>query len=57
MEKRTERGASAVEYALLVAGIVTVILAWYGPLGDAILGQLDPACEYISGGTPCEMGG
>jgi Flp pilus assembly pilin Flp len=53
---RNERGASAVEYALLLAGIVVFIVAWVGPLGDAFDNALNPACQYIAQ-TDCEMGG
>lgn len=53
---RNERGASAVEYALLLAGVVVFIIAWVGPLGDAFDAALNPACQYIAQ-VDCEMGG
>lgn len=43
-----ERGASMVEYALLVALIGLVVLVALGPLGDAIGGMFTDAADAVS---------
>ncbi|GEM_PF-931178 len=43
-----ERGASMVEYALLVALIGLVVLVALGPLGDAISGMFTDAADAVS---------
>ena len=44
-----DRGASAVEYALLVALIAVVIIVAVRALGSALSGQLSEAATAISG--------
>lgn len=48
LAKRSERGASAVEYGLLVAGIAVVIIAAVWVLGDTISGMFENASDGIS---------
>ncbi|MDP9823566.1 Flp family type IVb pilin [Nocardioides massiliensis] len=48
--KDDERGASAVEYGLLIAGIAAVIVATVFFLGDFITGIFDDTCNKVAGG-------
>ncbi|WP_219923996.1 Flp family type IVb pilin [Nocardioides campestrisoli] len=53
---RTQRGASAVEYALLVSGIAAVAVAAMFLFGDQVLGVFDRSCDGINrvvNGTDC----
>ncbi len=43
-----ERGASAVEYGLLVAGIAALIVAIVFLLGDQIVNSFDQTCDAIA---------
>jgi pilus assembly protein Flp/PilA len=52
-EKMDERGASAVEYGLLVAGIAAVIVAVVFLLGGEIQSAFDKTCDSISTGGNC----
>ncbi len=45
-----ERGASAVEYGLLIAGIAAVIVAIVFLLGDTISGSFNDTCDAVSQG-------
>ncbi len=49
--KMDERGASAVEYGLLVAGIAAVVVAAVFLLGNTVLGAFNDTNTGI-GGTP-----
>ena len=49
--KMDERGASAVEYGLLIAGIAALIVAVVFIFGENITNIFDDTCEAISGGT------
>ncbi len=49
--EKAEEGASAVEYALLVALIGIIIIAGAGALGNAINGTLNTAANTVSTGT------
>lgn len=54
-ERADERGASAVEYGLLVAGIAAVIVAIVFLLGGQVTNAFDDACDSIAGnGTATE---
>ena len=48
LAKMEERGASAVEYGLLVAGIAAVIVAIVFLLGGQITGAFDKTCDTIA---------
>lgn len=48
--ERDERGASAVEYGLLVAGIAAVIVALVFLLGDNITSAFQETCNEVSTG-------
>lgn len=51
--RRTEDGASAVEYGLLVAGIAALVVAVVFLLGGVVKGSFTETCSTISGdGTP-----
>ena len=50
LEMRSERGATAVEYGLMVALIAAVIVATVALLGDEIHGAFETVLEEISGG-------
>jgi len=49
--RRDEKGASAVEYGLLVAGIAAVIVAIVFVLGGQIKGAFSKTSNCISGGA------
>jgi pilus assembly protein Flp/PilA len=49
--KMDERGASAVEYGLLVAGIAAVIVAIVFLLGGVLSGVFTNTCSSINQGT------
>ena len=50
-----ERGASAVEYGLLIAGIAALIVAVVFLFGDVLEGIFDGTCDSIgaSSGVSC----
>ena len=52
-EKMDERGASAVEYGLLVAGIAAVIVLVVIALGGKIKGAFSTTCSALSGTGTC----
>ncbi len=45
---RDERGASAVEYGLILVGIAAVIVAIVFLLGGQVKGMFNETCESIS---------
>ena len=47
MHRRDERGASAVEYGLLIAGIATIIVATVFLFGGFIEGMFTGTCDTI----------
>lgn len=47
LAKMEERGASAVEYGLLVAGIAAVVVAAVLLLGPALKGAFSETCEEL----------
>ena len=49
--KLDERGASAVEYGLLIAGIAALIVAVVFAFKDTIIGLFNDTCNSVSGGT------
>jgi pilus assembly protein Flp/PilA len=48
---RDERGASAVEYGLLIAGIAALIVAVVFAFGDNINDVFSSTCDKVNGGT------
>ena len=48
-ESRDERGASAVEYGLLIAGIAALIVVVVFAFSDTITGLFDDTCDAIGG--------
>ena len=50
-QRRTEAGASAVEYGLLVAAIAAVIVAIVFLLGGVIRDSFSDTCSSINQGT------
>ncbi|MEI5673697.1 MULTISPECIES: Flp family type IVb pilin [unclassified Nocardioides] len=50
-ERRDERGASAVEYGLLVAGIAALIVTIVFLLGDQVQGAFQDTCDEMAQGT------
>lgn len=53
--RRTEHGASAVEYGLLVAAIAALIVVIVFALGGVVKDTFDSTCDTISGkGTSAE---
>lgn len=51
LTKKNERGASAVEYGLLIAGIAAVIVVSVMALGPVIKGKFDSTCTSVNGGA------
>ncbi len=46
-----ERGASAVEYGLLIAGIAALIVVIVFAFGDNIRDVFDETCQSVGGGA------
>jgi len=51
--KMDERGASAVEYGLLIAGIAALIVVIVFAFGDNIRDVFDETCQSVAGGGAC----
>lgn len=51
--KKDEKGASAVEYGLLIAGIAAVIVAAVMALGPVIEKQFSNTCSAIDSAATC----
>jgi pilus assembly protein Flp/PilA len=47
LPQRDERGASAVEYGLLIAGVAALIVAVVFLLGDVVSAQFDDTCGSV----------
>lgn len=48
---RNERGASAVEYGLLVGGIAAVVVVMVFALGGKVSGMFKDTCDKVSAGN------
>jgi pilus assembly protein Flp/PilA len=48
---KSERGASAVEYGLLIAGIAALIVVIVFAFGDNLKGVFEDTCKSVSGGA------
>jgi pilus assembly protein Flp/PilA len=48
-EVRDDRGASAVEYGLLIAGIAAIIVLVIFALGSVVTGQFEDTCGTVAG--------
>lgn len=46
-----ERGASAVEYGLLIAGIAALLAVTIGLFKDTIIGLFNTTCNGVDGGS------
>jgi pilus assembly protein Flp/PilA len=53
LAKMEERGASAVEYGLLIAGIAALIVVAVFALGPVLSGQFEDTCTRINGSASC----
>ena len=51
--KDSERGASAVEYGLLIAGIAALIVVVVFAFGDNIRDVFNDTCDAVATGTGC----
>lgn len=51
LPQRDERGASAVEYGLLIAGIAALIAVVVFAFSGTITGLFDDTCTSIAGGA------
>lgn len=51
LPKDDERGASAVEYGLLIAGIAALIVVVVFAFGDTIKGVFDDTCSTVIANT------
>ena len=50
-DARDERGASAVEYGLLIAGIAALIVLVVFSFSGTITGLFDKTCDSVNSGT------
>jgi pilus assembly protein Flp/PilA len=58
MRYQDERGSSAVEYGMLVAGIAAVIASFVFLLGGTVRDTLfDPGCDELAGHMATTNGG
>jgi len=58
MRSRDERGASAVEYGLLVGGIAALVVSVVFLLGGTVRDTLfDPGCDELAGHIASSNGG
>jgi pilus assembly protein Flp/PilA len=48
-----DRGASAVEYALILFAIAAAVAAIVGLLGTVVLGKFTDSCKAVHGGAAC----
>jgi pilus assembly protein Flp/PilA len=46
--EKSERGASAVEYGLLIAGIAALIVVVVFAFGDSLTGIFEDTCEAVT---------
>ena len=55
LRTRTERGATAVEYGLLIVGIAAVVVIVIVALGGNVFGLFDDSCSSLAeqSGTTC----
>jgi pilus assembly protein Flp/PilA len=53
LAKMEERGASAVEYGLLIAGIAALIVAVVFLFGGKISSIFDSTCKSVGSSTSC----
>ncbi len=51
--KMDERGASAVEYGLLIAGIAALIVTVVFLFGGALTGIFSDTCDEVASGADC----
>ena len=51
--KMDERGASAVEYGLLIAGIAALIVVIVFAFGDNLKDVFDETCQSVAQSTSC----
>ena len=51
--KMDERGASAVEYGLLIAGIAALIVVVIFAFGGKLKGIFTSTCKSVNSGTAC----
>lgn len=51
---KTERGASAVEYGLLIAGIAALIVVIVFAFGDNIKGIFESTCKSVASKATCD---
>ncbi|GAB2752725.1 hypothetical protein GCM10027020_00790 [Nocardioides salsibiostraticola] len=53
LEDMEERGASAVEYGLLIAGIAAVIVVAVFALGPIVSSAFSDTCASVNGNVAC----
>ena len=53
LDRDEERGASAVEYGLLIAGIAALIVAVVFIFGETIQGVFTETCTAVNNDTQC----
>jgi pilus assembly protein Flp/PilA len=51
--RNRDRGASAVEYALILFAIAAAVAAIVGILGGVVLGKFTDSCQAVHGGAAC----
>ena len=55
LRKDKDKGATAVEYGLMVALIAAVIIIIVTALGTGIRGEFKAACDAIAGAANCPI--
>jgi pilus assembly protein Flp/PilA len=53
LARRDERGASAVEYGLLVAGVAAILVVITFAFGDNIRDVFDSTCSSVAADSAC----
>ena len=53
LARRDERGASAVEYGLLVAGVAAILVVITFAFGDNIRDVFDSTCSSVAADSTC----
>jgi len=48
---KSEEGASAIEYAIVVAMVAVVVVAFVSPMGDRVLAIFNNVLSTLGGGT------
>lgn len=56
LHNRAQRGASAIEYAIMAAMVAVVVVTFITPIGNAVSTTFQTICDTLTGST-CNTGG